>query len=232
MKQPQSDSKHIRLFGINSIAALFIGAAMLFYSCKKNNIEEIKAFITAENLPVIEANNFETQFTDSGQVRFSMKTPKLLRFEEESREYIEFPEGVKVVKYDANNRIISSITANYAKQFLADNRWEAKNNVIATNDRGDTLKTEQLIWEEKTGRIYTDEFVRIIRPDQIITGIGFTSDQTMQNWKIKNPKGTIYVEVNNQNPAAVQPKTQAPTQQITPAIEGQTRDKLNFDKQK
>lgn len=61
--------------------------------------------------------------------------------------------------------------------------------------RGDTLKTEHLIWEEKEERIHTEEFVRIIRADQIISGIGFQSDQSLQNWRIKNPKGTIYITV-------------------------------------
>jgi hypothetical protein len=92
--------------------------------------------------------------------------------------------------------VISSITADYAKNFEKEEKWEAKNNVVATNAQGDTLKTEHLIWEEKAEIIYTEEFVRIIRSDQIITGIGFHSDQSMQNWRIKNPKGTIYIEMN------------------------------------
>ena len=52
-----------------------------------------------------------------------------------------------------------------------------------------------MIWEEETEKIHTEDFVKIIRPDQIITGIGFQSDQSLQNWKIKNPKGTIYVDL-------------------------------------
>ena len=111
------------------------------------------------------------------------------------RLFVEFPEGIELVKYDEHKEIISSITADYAQQFEKQKKWEAKNNVIATNARGDTLKTEHLIWEEETEKIYTEEFVKIIRPDQIITGIGFQSDQSLQNWKIKNPKGTIYVDV-------------------------------------
>jgi LPS export ABC transporter protein LptC len=186
---------YIRRFGI---AALFAGAAILFYSCE-NNIEQIKAFYSTENLPILEATNFETLFTDSGKISYSLKAPKLLRFEDEGRNYIEFPEGMQLVKFDNNKRIISSITANYAKQFVAEDKWEAKNNVIATNAQGDTLKTEHLIWEEKKEIIYTEEYVKIIRTDQIITGIGFTSDQKLQNWKIKNPKGTIYVSVNKEN---------------------------------
>jgi len=40
-----------------------------------------------------------------------------------------------------------------------------------------------------------EEYVKIIRSDQIITGIGFESDQSLENWRIKDPKGTIYVDV-------------------------------------
>ena len=176
------------------IAALLAGAAILFYACE-NNIEEIKAFSTNETLPVVEAENFETLFTDSGEVRFFMKAPKLLKFENGGNAYLEFPKGVELIKYDENENVISSITADYARQYEKEKKWEAKNNVIATNAKGDTLKTELLIWEEKAEKIYTDAFVTIIRPDQIITGIGFESNQNLENWKIKNPKGTIYVGV-------------------------------------
>ena len=69
--------------------------------------------------------------------------------------------------------------------------------MIATNIKGDTLKTEHLIWDEKTERIYTEEYVKIIRANQIITGIGFQSDQSLENWRIKNPRGTIYIDVEN-----------------------------------
>lgn len=218
-------NQKIRFF---CIAALFAGAAILFSACE-NNIEEIKAFTTTENLPILEARNFETMFTDSGQIRYSLKTPKLLRFENEGRDYIEFPEGMKLVKFDANKNVVSSITANYAKQFIADDKWEAKNNVIATNAQGDTLKTEHLIWEEKKELIYSEEFVRIIRSDQIITGIGFTSDQKMQNWKIKNPKGTIYVKVNNENKPADSTRV---IPSVNPNIPGPQPKQLQFQEEK
>lgn len=226
MKQQLSGSnisKHIKKLGI---AALFTGAAILFFGCE-NNIEQIKAFYTTENLPVLEATNFETLFTDSGKISYSLKAPKLLRFEDEGRNYIEFPEGMQLVKFDNNKRIISSITANYAKQFVAEDKWEAKNNVVATNAQGDTLKTEHLIWEEKKEIIYTEDFVKIIRTDQIITGIGFTSDQKLQNWKIKNPKGTIYVSVNKENQ---QTDVTEPNPENNPAEPKPANGQLQFSK--
>lgn len=198
MKQQQFAFSLRQFIKTSSIAALFLGAAILFYACE-NDIEEIKAFSSPENLPILEATNFETLYTDSGQVRYSLKAPKLLRFENEGKDFIEFPEGMELVKFDANKNIISSLSANYAKQFVAEEKWEAKNNVIATNAQGDSLKTEHLIWEEKSEKIYTDEFVKIIRPGSVISGVGLVSDQALQDWKILKPTGTIYVEVNNEN---------------------------------
>ncbi len=66
---------------------------------------------------------------------------------DEKEPYTEFPQGVKIEKYDAKMNIVSSITAQYAKNFETDDRWEAKNNVIAVNLKGDTLKTEYLVWD-------------------------------------------------------------------------------------
>ncbi|HKI87815.1 MAG TPA: LPS export ABC transporter periplasmic protein LptC, partial [Draconibacterium sp.] len=186
---------NIRKLGI---AVLLGGAAILFYACENADLEQIKVFSSPENQPVVEARNFESLLTDSGQIRFFIKAPKLLKFENEGKnDYVEFPEGIELVKYDDKENVISRITANYARQYEKQKKWEAKNNVVAFNAKGDTLKTELLIWEEKTEKIYTDEYVKIIRPDQIITGIGFESDQNLDNWKIKNPKGTIYVSVED-----------------------------------
>ncbi|MFV0589788.1 MAG: LPS export ABC transporter periplasmic protein LptC [Draconibacterium sp.] len=197
MKIQKLGSKILQRIKQSGIAVLLAGTAILFFACEDNEIAKIKPLELTDNLPTLEALNFQMLNTDSGQVRFLLKAPKLLRFEDEGKTYSEFPEGMQLIKYDANKKIVSSITANYAKQFLKEQRWEAKNNVVVTNAKGDTLKTDHLIWDEKAGKIETEEYVKIISEDKIITGIGLTSDQDMLNWKIKNPKGSIYVSVNN-----------------------------------
>ena len=211
MKIQRLDSKILLILKNIRIAALFTGAAILVFACE-NDIEQIKAFSTSDYLPLVEAENFQTQFTDSGEIRFFMKTPKLLQFESEGKVYYEFPEGIELVKYDEHKRIISSLTSDYAKRFLKDETWEAKNNVVATNAKGDTLKTEHLIWDEKNEKIYTEEFVRIIRPDQLIRGYGFESDQSLENWRIKKPEGHIYVSLDENDTSEHDSLTNSPVQ--------------------
>jgi len=196
MKPQQLDSKIFRNIKIVSIAALLSGAAIFFCSCE-NDLEKVKAFGSQENFPILEANNFETTFTDSATVRYHLKTPKLLRFENEGKEFIEFPEGMEIVQFNADKKIVSSLIADYARQYVKDQKWEAKNNVIATNEKGDTLKTDHLIWEEKDKKVYTEEAVEIIQPDAVWTGLGLTADESLANWKIKRLTGVVYVTVDD-----------------------------------
>ncbi len=176
------------------IAALVLGAAILFWGCE-NDLEKIKAFSSPEDLPIVYAENYKSTFIDSGQVRNYLEAPVLQQFETDGQPFVEFPKGVILDKFDNKKQIISSISADYAKQFTKEKRWEAKNNVVAVNSEGDTLKTEHLIWDEKAGKIYSDKFVKFVRDDKIIYGNGFESDQDMGNWRINQVKGTIYVDV-------------------------------------
>lgn len=199
MKQLQyvRNKQFIKLKGKQlSIAILLTGIAVLFFSCT-NKIEKIKELSSADKLPGMEAENFEMIYSDSAIVRFKLIAPKMIRYDEEKEPFIEFPDGIEIEKFDSKMHIVSRITANYARYLNKEEKWLAKNNVIAVNEEGDSLKTEELIWEEAKEKIYTDQFVKIIRKDQIINGIGFESDQDLMNWEIKKPTGSLYLDVAN-----------------------------------
>ncbi|MDP2335018.1 MAG: LPS export ABC transporter periplasmic protein LptC [Bacteroidota bacterium] len=173
---------------------LIILLFLLFVSCE-NEIAKIKTYTNTEELPAITAEGFEMLYSDSNIVRLKLQTPELIRHENEKVLYTEFPKGVKIQKYDAAMNIVSSITCLYAKHFDLDDRWEVKNNVIAVNFRGDTLKTEYLVWDSRKEKIYSDQFVQIIQKDQIYTGIGFESNQDFSTYHITNLKGHMYVNM-------------------------------------
>jgi LPS export ABC transporter protein LptC len=177
--------------------AVLLGTVMLFFSCE-NKIERIKELSTTDRFPAMEAENFEMIQSDSSIVKFRLNTPLMVRYEQDDDEvpYTEFPKGVKIEQFTPNMQINSKITSNYAQYFDREEKWIAKNNVVVINQKGDTLKTEELIWERKTGRIHSDKFVKVIGKDQIINGIGFESDQNMANWQIKKIReSSLYLEV-------------------------------------
>jgi len=174
---------------------LIVLLSLIMGSCE-NEISKVKTIVSAEEPPAITADGFEMLASDSAVIRFKLQTPQLIYHKDEKDPYYEFPKGVKIVKYDANMKVISSITSQYAKNFASDDRWEAKNNVIAVNFKGDTLKTEYLVWDTAKKKIYSDQFVKIIQKDQTYTGIGFESNQDFSSYHIKNLKGNMYVNVD------------------------------------
>ncbi len=186
--------KYFRIWKVPFFSFIVL-LTMLLASCE-NEISKIKTVTNTVDLPAITAEGFEMLASDSSVIRSKLQTPIFIKHDNEKDPYIEFPKGVKIVEYDAKMNVISSITAQYAKNFTAEDRWEAKNNVIAVNLKGDTLKTEYLVWDTKNKKIYSDQFVKIIQKDQVYTGIGFESNQDFSSYHIKNLKGNMYVNVD------------------------------------
>ncbi|HPS12382.1 MAG TPA: LPS export ABC transporter periplasmic protein LptC [Prolixibacteraceae bacterium] len=180
---------------IGCITAILL-FTLLTFSCKNKNVEQIKAFSHPPGSPEVVADNLDLLYSDSTVIRFRLKSPKLLVFQDEEEPYKEFPNGFEIQQYNRNKVITSSIKASYGKYYEKKNLWEAKQNVVAVTEKGDSLKTELLYWDEKKNTIHTDQFVKIIQKEQIITGIGFESDLQMKKWKIIQPKGTVVIEVD------------------------------------
>ena len=189
--------KKLRSFRIWEVTffSFIVLLAMLLGSCE-NEISKIKTVTNTVDLPAVTAEGVEMLASDSSVIRSKLQAPLFIQHDNEKDPYIEFPKGVKIVEYDAKMNVVSSITALYAKNFTTDKRWEAKNNVIAVNAKGDTLKTEYLVWDTAKEKIYSDQFVKIITKDQVLTGIGFESNQDFSSYHIKNLKGNMYVNVD------------------------------------
>ncbi len=177
-----------------SITVLFGGTVMLLFSCSPNNKAEIEEYIVDESAPLMSADAFRVIYSDSALVRFRMTATEVVSYEG----YLEFPKGIFVEKLNVQQKVESELKADYARHDEKASLWIAENNVVAINAAGDSLKTEELFWDEKKGRIYSTKQVQIVRADQIINGVGFESDQSMENWEIQKPTGTIYLDIEQQ----------------------------------
>lgn len=191
-----SDTYKRKLLNIPKVILfLFTITFVLFLSSCENEMAKIKVISKNEDPPRMVADDFEVLFSDSTVIRSKLQTPELIWHDDAKEPYQEFPEGIKITKYDSHMNVVSGITAQYAKYFINDDRFEAKNNVVAVNQKGDTLKTEYLVWDNKKGKISSDQFVKIIQKDQIFTGIGIEANQDFTSYHIKDLQGHIYIDL-------------------------------------
>ncbi len=159
-------------------------------------MEDIQQYAHFENLPEQYAENLEIVQCDSGRVKVKIFAHKLERFiKSEEEQYEVYPEGGTVYTYDEYPAINSSLECHYARHEINTDIWEIANNVVGVNIDGDTIRTEQLFWNTKTGRVYSDKYVSVTREKQIIYGYdGFTADQNLQNYKIYKSKVIMLVD--------------------------------------
>lgn len=138
------------------------------------------------------AEDVTIEYSDSGLRRAAIKAPLMVGVKKVRNPYVEMPKGIKVDFFAPDGKIESYLTAEYAISFTEKKKIYVRRKVEVLNIKGDTMLTEELVWNQKTGKITTDKFVVIKTKSQIISGDGMESDQTFSDWKITNVTGTIY----------------------------------------
>jgi LPS export ABC transporter protein LptC len=182
--------KNIKII-IKSIVVLS-GIALLL-SCE-NSIKEVQSITNHEKIPERSGKNVEFIFTDSTRIKYRAFAVEFFEVKTEDLEYQDFPKGGKITSYDDDETVAGQIEANYAKHFISDQLWELRNKVVALSDDGKTINTELMYWDQGKQLIYSDQYVRITTDDgQVLEGIGFSSDDKMNNITLKKVTGEVYL---------------------------------------
>lgn len=177
-------------FRIPSPIKISIIITWIVLSCETRN--EIIPKSDLLTLPSLSVKDFETVFTDSGQVQLILISPVMEQYDNKELPYTEFRSGIKVDFFDKKEAHAGKVTSKYAKYTKTNNVWELRDSVVVVNDKNDKLETELLFWDQTRDQIYTDRFVKITNTDQIIQGFGFESDTHLQHRRIKKVSATIY----------------------------------------
>lgn len=134
-------------------------------------------------------------YTDSAQLKIMLKANRMLVFDKNVKEPLTIlPKGVFVTFFDDDEKISSTLKANYGIRYDLSKRMEAKYAVEVVNKTGEKLETERLIWDENSKRIYTDAFVKITTATEVIRGKGMESNQDFTKYQIKQVTGTIQIK--------------------------------------
>lgn len=182
--------------GIFYFRSIVAGCAItMLFSCE-NDIRKVNQVTASDSIPASTIKNIDLIRSVSGKVVLELTAPLLRTYEGEDP-YSEFPKGMKIIFFDSLMNITSQLTAEYGISYEKQKIMEARTNVVVVNNKkNEQVNTEKLTWNQATKKIYSDNFVKITTSEKIILGEGFDSDETMDNYTIKKPKGTILVNEN------------------------------------
>lgn len=185
LRQSRLFMKH--LFNIAVILAL-----LLFTHCQ-NDLREVESASRLYEPTRETGQTIELNYTENGNTKVRLRAPSLIRSKTKDP-YVEFPDGLKVWFYNDSLEETSTLQAEYGIRYEKENKTYFRDSVHLKNVADEQLFTEELIWDEKEETIYSEKFVRIVTPDQRITGKGFKADQQFTNYTIQNISGKVYVQ--------------------------------------
>jgi LPS export ABC transporter protein LptC len=142
--------------------------------------------------PLREFENIETYYSEHERVKMKMMADLVYEFENGDR---EFPKGIYLEVFDETGKLTSTLRANHAFYFKAEDKWRGRGKVEVKNvEKGEQLNTEELFWKPSEERIFTDKFVTIRQKEDVIYGQGLEAKQDMSDYTILKPEGEFSIQ--------------------------------------
>lgn len=177
-----------------SVVVMLLLFSVTLFSCNQEVKEVVEVSSDPEKSYTMKATQVNTLISDSGITRYRVKAKEWLVFGNAKEPHSYFPEGIYVEKFDTMFHTEASIKADTAYYFDKKGLWRLIGNVEVESLQGERFNTSELFWDQKAEKVYSDKYIRIQQKEQIITGVGFESNQNMTRYRIFNSQGEFPVE--------------------------------------
>ena len=176
------------------IIAACISGCFFIVSCE-NDEKKIDALL-ANKTGLEEGKQIESFLSQDGILKARLRSPYMLRYLVDTP-YIEFPRKLHVDFYNDSTKIESTLDAIYARYRDNQRIVYLRDSIVVINIlRGDTLKTDELWWDQNKQQFYTERDVEIRKPTQTIFGKGLTAKQNFSEYTIFKINGIVQTGPN------------------------------------
>ncbi|MEM1326735.1 MAG: LPS export ABC transporter periplasmic protein LptC [Bacteroidota bacterium] len=165
---------------------------LLFFACKEEVSIDNSVIYTEEDIFLERLEDVEMLYSDSARLQVRITAPTLHRYTETDARQ-EFPDGLLVEFFDANQNISGYLSAKYGIQSEGSYEVIVRDSVVWESYKGEKLETSELTWDERNGRIFTNKYVTLIREQEVIQGYGFEADQDFKKSRVRAVDGVFQV---------------------------------------
>ena len=166
---------------------------MLFSCEKRSQGEEAK---NESGLMTEYSENLSIVMSQNGRRSYFFETPLLEGYTLGAEPYREFRKGIKITTYqdDSLSQVDMVLTANYAIYYEKRELWEAKGDVVGRKFDGKQLYTQQLFWDARTGKVYSNVDTKLVQGNNVSVGESFEATEDLSDWRFRYQKSRVEVE--------------------------------------
>ncbi len=170
----------------------FLVAGWSFTSCQENDLSKVKALFNVQDADVEVADSVRFSYKEGAYTR-AVVTGKTVKRFIKTQSKLEFTDGL-LVKFYEQLKLISVLKADYAENNDAEQVVIISGNVYMENARNEILETQALTWNMRDKKIFTDKYIKIRTPDNVIYGVGFDANEDFSNYTIRRVTGIVAVD--------------------------------------
>lgn len=154
--------------------------ALILASC--DDSERAERSLGTGDMADQEFTDFVTIESDSGITKWRLESPVARVYNIRNLLVTDQP----VIRfYDENGTVSSILTSDKAEYNKVSHDLTALGNVVVTSAEGYILETESLVWIDRLEQIHTEDFVKVTKGKDILTGYGFQGYPELRNIDIK-----------------------------------------------
>lgn len=158
-----------------------------------NNPDEIRALTGKNYHQEDKAQDITAIYSKEGRVKARLFASEYVRNESVKQPYIDMYKGLKVEFYNDSMQIEHILTADSSRYYEAQGNVLVWGNVKIVSNKGDTLTTQELVWNQSVQQIFTEKPVRIANGSEVLYGDGLEANQDFTWYHITEPKGAVKV---------------------------------------
>lgn len=167
---------------------------VLLLSACSNNMKDIDALTGITNLKEDVAYNVTIIYSENGKAKVRIFAKEFVRNDYAKPPFTDMRKGIKMEFYDDSLQLESTLTAEYARFYEERKTVLIRDNIVINTKKMETIKTEELIWNQNIKKIYTEKPVTIVTPTQTMYGDALDAEEDFSLYQIKNLRGTMKVE--------------------------------------
>lgn len=189
----QRFAKKITRFIGTTTAVIAVVVPIFVTSCDNAQGNGI-AIENRDSLAVMSTYGVSTAISDSGRISYRIDAEEWLIFDRRQPPYWAFEKGVYLEKYDYDMNVEATIKCDTAYYYSEQKLWKLIGNVDIRNPKNERFYTGLMYWDQEKEQIYSDAYIKIEQEEQTTEGVGFSSNQNMTQWEIKNTKGIYTIK--------------------------------------
>ncbi|MDN5287346.1 MAG: lptC [Mucilaginibacter sp.] len=181
---------------VHGLCLLLLPVFAFCISSCENDLNKVKEIASNEvGVIVSPTTGVDLIMSDSAKITLHLTAPLLLEYQTK-KPYKVAPKGIKVVHYDKlTQKEDGTITADTGILHEDTKLYEFHKNVVATNAKGETYKSEELFWNAVTKRVYSHKNVEVtLNGGNVMNGDDFESDDAFLHPTLRNSKGIFHVD--------------------------------------